>query len=84
MQVGVQFTGTVAPNTAQRWFTFNWNAAKQVIWNVVPTSPQPGAPQVEWTVDVERASATAITYWITIRNLTGQPVNIEARYAILN
>lgn len=84
MQVGVQFTGTVAPNASQRWFTFNWNATKQVVWNVVSTSPRPGAPQVEWIVDVERASATAITYWITIRNLTNQPVNIEARYAILN
>jgi hypothetical protein len=50
----------------------------------VPTSPRSGAPQIEWSVAVERASSTAITYWITIRNLTSDPVNIEARYAVLN
>jgi hypothetical protein len=43
-----------------------------------------GAPQIEWSVGVERASATYITYWITIKNLTSVPVNIEARYAVLN
>ena len=46
--------------------------------------PHPAAPQIEWDVAVERASSTAITYWITIHNLTGAPVNIEARYAITN
>jgi hypothetical protein len=84
MTVGVQFTGTVAPNATQRWFTFNWPQQWHVEWNVVPTSPVPGAPQVEWFVDVERASAANITYWINIRNLTAAPVNIEARYAIMN
>jgi hypothetical protein len=50
----------------------------------VPTSPRSGAPQVEWDVAVERASATHITYWITIRNLTPAPVDVEARYAVMN
>ena len=54
------------------------------MWYVVPTSPRSGAPQIEWEVDVERASSTHITYWITIRNLTSESVNIEARYAVLN
>ena len=84
MRVGVQFTGTVAANTTHRWFTFNWPANWHVVWYVVPTSPRTGAPQVEWNVAVERASGTAITYWISIRNLTAVPVNIEARYAVLN
>jgi hypothetical protein len=35
-------------------------------------------------VQVERASADFITYWITIRNITSAPVDIEARYAVLN
>jgi hypothetical protein len=43
-----------------------------------------GAPQVEWDVGVERATSTDITYWITIRNLTSRPVNIEARFAVMN
>jgi hypothetical protein len=84
MVVGVQFTGSIAANSSKRWFTFNWPAAWNVVWTVVSTSPVLGAPQVEWDVAVERATATTITYWITIRNLTGNPTNIEARYAITN
>ena len=84
MRVGVQVTGTVAPNATQRWFTFNWPENWHVAWNVVPTSPRPGAAQIDWDVEVERASAGAITYWVSIKNLTAQPVNIEARYAVLN
>jgi len=55
-----------------------------MIWTVVPTTPGPGAPQLEWDVAVERASATDVTYWITIRNLTATSIDIEARYAITN
>jgi hypothetical protein len=81
--IGVQFTGTVAPNQTQRWFTFNWPAQWHVVWTVVPTSPQMGTIQIEWKVQVERASDQYITYWINITNLTANPVNIEARYAVL-
>jgi hypothetical protein len=82
--VGTQFTGTVAANTAHRWFTFGWPAGWEVIWTVVPTTPAPGAPQLQWDVGVERASATDITYWITITNLTAAPIDIEARYVVTN
>jgi hypothetical protein len=81
--VGVQLTGTIAANQTQRWFTFNWPAHWHVVWTVVPTSPRPGAPQIEWKVQVERASDQYITYWISITNLTPVPVNIEARFAVL-
>lgn len=84
MTLGVQFNGTVNGNSSHRWFTWGWPANWHVQWNVVPTSPRVGAPQVEWEVEVERASATHITYWITIRNLTPDAVNIEVRYAIMN
>jgi hypothetical protein len=84
MVVGVQFTGSVSAGAGQRWFTYNWRPEWDVIWTVVPTSPNAGAPQIEWDVAVQRASATALTYWITIRNLTAAAVDIEARYAILN
>jgi len=84
MRVGVQFTGAVAANASQRWFTFNWPSAWHVVWYVVPTSPKAGAPQIEWQIAVERASSANITYWITIRNLTASPVNVEARYAVLS
>jgi hypothetical protein len=81
--VGVQFTGTVPANQTQRWFTFRWPAHWHVVWTVVPTSPRPGGPQIEWKVQVERASDEYITYWISITNLTPVPVSIEARYAVL-
>ncbi len=82
--VGVQFTGTVQANQTQRWFTYNWPAHWHVIWTVVPTTPKPGAPQINWRVRVERASCSYITYWISITNLIGSLVDIEARYAILS
>jgi hypothetical protein len=81
--VGTQFTGTVAAHQTHRWFTFNWPACWHVVWTVVPTTPKPGAPQISWRVQVERASPNDITYWISITNLTSDPVNIEARYAVL-
>jgi hypothetical protein len=55
-----------------------------VIWYVVPTSPKRGAPQIDWDVAVERASASHITYWISIKNISSAPVDIEARYAVMN
>ena len=84
MVVGTQFTGSLPAHGTTRWFTFGWPQAWQVVWTVVSATPVLGAPQVEWDVGVERASASDITYWITIRNLTGNAVNIEGRYAIMN
>ena len=84
MIVGTQFTGSLSPSQSKRWFTFGWPAAWHVVWTVVSTAPLVGAPQLEWDVAVERASATDITYWITIRNLSSHAISIEARYAIMN
>ena len=84
MRTGVQFTGTIPARGSRRWFTFRWPQSWNVVWYVVPTSPRRGAPQIEWNVEVERASSQHITYWITIKNLTSTSVNIEARYAKLN
>ena len=84
MFVGTQFHGTLPANATQKWFTFNWPSQWYVDWSVVPTTPRPGAPEIESSVEVERASPTGVTYWITIHNLTGAPVDIEARYAVLN
>ena len=81
--VGVQFTGIVPANATQRWFTFNWPAHWHVVWTVVPTNPRPGGPQVSWSVQVERANDQFVTYWISITNVTPEPVNIEGRYAVL-
>ncbi len=84
MRVGVQFTGSIPAGGTSRWFTHSWPQQWHVVWYVVPTSPQVGGAQIEWSVAVERASSTHITYWITIKNLRTTAVNIEARYAVLN
>jgi hypothetical protein len=84
MWTGVQFTGSLGPGASQRWFTYAWPVTWHVIWYMMPTSPQPGAPELEWSVAVERANATQCTYWITIKNLTSNNVNFEARYGVLS
>jgi hypothetical protein len=81
--IGVQFTGIVQANATQRWFTFNWPAHWHMLWTVVPTSPRAGAPQISYSIQVERANDRFITYWISVTNHTPEPVNIEARYAVL-
>lgn len=83
MWTGVQFTGTLAPSASQRWFTWGWPASWQVIWYMMPTSPQSGAPAIDWSVAVERANGTQCTYWITVNNRTSNTVSFEARYAVL-
>ena len=80
---GVQFRGQVGARATQQWFTFNWPAHWHVLWTVVPTSPQPGAPEISFRTRVERASDYYATYWISVVNLTGRPVDIEARFAVL-
>jgi hypothetical protein len=70
MWTGVQWTGTLGPSAQRRWFTWGW----PVNWHVV----------LEWSVSVERASATQCTYWITVKNLTSSTVTFEGRYAVLS
>lgn len=84
MQVGVQFNGSLEPNQSQRWFTFGWPAEWHVVWYVMPTTPIPGNPELDWDVEVERSDAGNITYWLKVTNLTANPVDFEARYAVLN
>lgn len=84
MYTGVQFSGTLGSGSSNRWFTWGWNASRHVVWYMMPTTPRNGAPELNWTVEVERADATASTYWITVRNLTPVTVTFEGRYAVLN
>lgn len=81
---GAQFTGNLAANQTHRWFTWGWPATWHMIWTIMPATPLVGAPQVSWTVQVERASSEHATYWITVKNLTAQPVSFEGRYCILS
>ena len=81
---GTQFNGQLDPNAAGQWFTFGWPAVWHMLWTVVPTSPQAGAPQLSFSTSVERANDEFATYWISIQNLTSAPITFEGRYAILS
>jgi hypothetical protein len=81
---GVQWNGSLAGNEQRRWFTWGWPATWHMIWTIMPTSQRPGGPQVSWVVQVERANAEYVTYWITVRNLTPDPLTFEGRYCILS
>ena len=81
---GVQFNGTLNANETKRWFTFNWPATWQMVWTVMPTTVKNGAPEITWSVQVERADAEHVTYWITVQNLVNVPVAFEGRYCILS
>src|SRR5262245_49124476 len=74
---GVQWFGSIAPNAMHRWFTWGWPARWHVVWTVMPLTPCPHGPQLSWTVAVERASRTDCTYWITVKNLSGDTVKFE-------
>ena len=84
MRTGVQWTGSLNAGETKKWFTFNWPAAAHMVWYVVPTTPRSGAPELDWDVEVERASADHVTYWITVKNLTNVAVTFEGRYTVLN
>jgi hypothetical protein len=84
MWTNVQFTGSLGAGASNRWFTYGWPTAWHVVWYMMPTSPAPGAAELDWSVAVERADASSCTYWITVKNLTGATVNFEGRYAVLN
>jgi hypothetical protein len=84
MRTGVQWTATIDGGATRRWFTWGWPAAWHVIWYMMPTSPQVGAPQLDWDVMVERANATQCTYWVTVKNLSASAVTFEGRYGVLS
>ena len=83
MWTGVQFTGSLPAGATQRWFTFNWPASWHVVWYMMPTTVHIGVPEISWSVAVERADATHVTYWLTISNPTSNPITFEGRYAVL-
>lgn len=84
MTTGIQFSDSLAPNQTHKWVTHGWAANLHVIWYIIPTTPQSGAPQLEWEMAVERTNDTQCNYWFSIKNLTAANLSFEARYAILN
>jgi hypothetical protein len=79
----VQWFGSIGPKQSHTWFTWGWAERSKVVWTVMPLTPCPRGPQLTWDVRVERASATQCTYWITVTNLTSDPVKFEGRYDVL-
>jgi hypothetical protein len=83
-QSGVQWSDTLPANATVSWFTYNWPEYLFVVWDVLPVTALPGAPEVAWRVAIERASGAYVTYWITVTNKTGSDIQIEGRYTILD
>jgi hypothetical protein len=83
MWTGTQFTGTLNAGASARWFTFGWPVDWHVVWYMMPTTPRNGAPEIEWSVAVERAGPTEATYWITVKNLSPISIAFEGRFAVL-
>ena len=81
---GTQWFGTIPGNATRTWYTWGWGASWHVVWTIMPLTPCPGGPQLDWNVRVERASAGHCTYWITVKNLTSDPVRFEGRYDVLS
>jgi len=81
---GVQFTGSLAAGASNRWFTFNWPTDWHVVWYIMPTTVRTGAPELDWSVAVERADSTHATYWITVNNRASVPITFEGRFAVLS
>lgn len=84
MIVGTQYSGSQDAATTVRYLTSNWPATWDVVWTVIPTSPGPGSPQLEWDVTVSRESDANIAYWIDVHNLTSIQIGIDLRFAIMN
>ena len=79
-----QWFGSIAGHQTQQWFTWGWPAARHVIWTVMPLTPCPGGAQMTWDVAVERSDATHCTYWITVKNLSADPIKFEGRFDVLS
>jgi photosystem II stability/assembly factor-like uncharacterized protein len=81
---GRQWTGSIGPNRTRRWFTHSWPATWHVLWSVMPTTVRSGGPQLSCKVQVEKANAEHVTYWISVTNHTNQTTRFEGRYCILS
>ncbi|MBM3783925.1 MAG: zinc metalloprotease [Acidobacteria bacterium] len=81
---GVQFSGSLAANQTRTWFTHSWPAYWFVVWYVVPTAPVvDGNAQIDWNIKVTRQTETLLKYFVEVKNLTGGPVQFEARFTVL-
>jgi hypothetical protein len=83
-RTGVQFTGTLNAGQTKRWFTFGWPVEWHVIWHAMSRSPRNGVVQIEFSTAIERASFEHVTYYITIKNVSNEHVDVEGRFAVLN
>jgi Astacin (Peptidase family M12A) len=81
---GVQFTRTIPANSTQRFFTHSWPFYWFIVWTVVPTAPAIDGPaQIEWKVQITRQTDALLKYFLEIKNVSLNPVTVEARYNVL-
>jgi photosystem II stability/assembly factor-like uncharacterized protein len=83
-ECSVHRTASLNANETNRCGTGRFPTTWHVVWTVMPTTPHAGAAQLSWTVQVEKLDAETVTYWLTIRNLTADPVEFEVRCGVLS
>ena len=81
MNIGTQFSATLAPGATGSWFTWGWPQNEFVVWSVVPISDQ-SEVSLE-ALDVQLGSA-GITYLLTITNVGSQPAIFQANFAYVD
>lgn len=84
MWTGTQWTGSLTAGASGRWFTFGWPAKWHVVWYMMPATVRNGAPELDWSVAVERADPSNSTYWITVTNRASVPITFEGRYTVMS
>lgn len=80
---GTQFSATLAPGATGAWFTHSWPSHWFVAWTLIPTTPVGSVPQLEFTRRIARQSDTFVTYFLEVRNLSGDQIGFDARYEVL-
>lgn len=83
MWTGTQFIGSLPAGVSGRWSTYGWPVNWNVVWYIMPTTPNAGNAQLEWSVAVERTDAANATYWITVKNVSDVQVDFEGRFAVM-
>jgi hypothetical protein len=81
---GVQFDGSVAANSTNLYFTFDWNPAQNIAWSIMPTTTSSSGPELTLSnVGLQLSDSSDATYWLTISNPTSSTQSFQGRFCIL-
>ena len=79
---GVQFSAWIPPNSTQNWFTYGWNPTNTINWSIMDDYQSSGEITLS-NVALDRTSSSAVTYYLTVQNLSSNYKFFEGRYCYL-